>query len=205
MEKQILPIVGYGSQILRDITLEAENNTESRKAMQALYDTINSMNTAVGLAAPQVNSNLSMFVMQLDRINTGMINPRILKRNGVQQSVESCLSIPGLSGSIIRSKVIDVEFYDGHFNKHNMTLDGFNAIVFQHEYDHLNGIMYTDRMSRHGLQEIVERLSEIEKGNVRTYYDMIFFGPAEPVKTSPVAVSPSVLSQGISNLLKGRV
>jgi peptide deformylase len=184
--KNILPIVGYGSQILREPTIESENNEVSRKVMQSLYDTMNSLPTAVGLAAPQVNSNLSMFLMQMDGLNTSVVNPRILKRKDAVQSVESCLSIPGLSGSILRDSVIDVEFFDGHFNKHAMTLKGFNAIVFQHEYDHLNGIMYTDRMSRHGLQAIAEHLNEIEKGNVRTYYDMIFFGPSEPLTIHPV-------------------
>ena len=190
MKKNILPIVGYGSQILRESTIEAENNDESRKVMQSLFDTMNSLPTAVGLAAPQVNSNLSMFLMKMDDLNTGIINPRILKRRDAQQSVESCLSIPGLSGSILRDSAIEVEFFDPHFNKHTMTLNGFNSIIFQHEYDHLNGIMYTDRMSRHGLQAIVERLYEIEKGKVRTYYDMIFFGPSEPV-----TISPSLLNQ----------
>jgi peptide deformylase len=185
MNKTILPIVGYGSQILREPTIEAENNDESRKIMQALYDTINSLPTAVGLAAPQINSNLSMFIWKMDDLNISVINPRILKRRETRQSVESCLSIPGLSGSILRDFEIDVEFFDGHFNKHQMMLSGMNAIIFQHEYDHLNGIMYTDRMSRHGIQEISERLYELEKGKVRTYYDMIFFGPSEPVSFSP--------------------
>lgn len=186
MEKQILPIVGYGSQILREPTIEAENNDESRKTMQALYDNINNLSSAVGLAAPQINSNLSMFVMKVDKMNLGVINPRILKRNDTQQSVESCLSIPKLSGGIIRNVVIDVEFFDDRFNKHTLQLKGFEAIVFQHEYDHLNGILYTDRMSRSSLQAIEERLSQIEAGKVRTYYDMIFFGPKEPVKLSSI-------------------
>jgi len=202
MEKTILPIVGYGSQILREPTIEAENNKKARSTMQALYDTMNSLSSAVGLAAPQVNSNLSMFVMKMDNITTGIINPRIVKRGDLKLSAEACLSIPQVSGVITRNANIEVEFYDPHFNRHKMKLDGFNAIVFQHEYDHLNGILYTDRMSRHGIQAIAERLSEIEKGKTKTYYDMVFFGPKEPVQYKPSI--QNVSPKSVSSFLRSR-
>lgn len=191
--KLIKPIVGYGSQILREQTVEANNTVPSRKVVQSLYDTINTIPTAVGLAAPQINSDLSMFIMKLDGINTVIINPRILKREGLKPSMEGCLSIPNMSGVVPnRNITLEVLFYDGHFNKHQMTLTGFNAIIWQHEYDHLNGILYTDRMDRYSIQKITEQLSKIENGNVKTYYDMIFLGPKQPVN---ITKSPRIFPQ----------
>lgn len=191
--KLIKPIVGYGSQILREQTVEANNTVPSRKVVQSLYDTINTIPTAVGLAAPQINSNLSMFIMKLNGINTVIINPRILKREGLKPSMEGCLSIPNMSGVVPnRNITLEVLFYDGHFNKHQMTLTGFNAIIWQHEYDHLNGILYTDRMDRHSIQKITEQLSKIENGNVKAYYDMIFLGPKQPIN---ITKSPRIFPQ----------
>lgn len=203
--KMIMPVVGYGSPILREQTFEAENNDKTKVIVQRLYDTINSLHSAVGLAAPQINSNLSIFVMKLGGINMGMINPRILKRRDTQKSEEGCMSIPGISGVVPdRSVIIDVEFYDPHFNKQRMKLRGFEAVVFAHEYDHLNGILYTDHMTRQGREMIADKLCEIERGEVKTYYDMIFLGPKKPVKFSPPQqkkVSPLLLSTMYTTIL----
>ena len=203
--KIIMPVVGYGSPILREQTFEAENNDGTKKVVQQLYDTLNSLHSAVGLAAPQINSNLSMFIMKLGGNNICMINPRIIKRRDIQTSEEACMSIPDVSGIVPdRSVIIDVEFYDPHFNKHRMKLRGFDSVVFSHEYDHLNGILYTDHMTRQGREMIADKLFEIEKGNVKTYYDMIFFGPKKPVKFSPIPkkkTSPLLLSAMFTTML----
>jgi peptide deformylase len=104
-----------------------------------------------------------------------VINPVIKKRRGSVKSDEGCLSIPGLNGTVPeRDEIIDVEFYDHEFKHHKMRLRGFDAIVFQHEFDHLNGVLYTDRMTKEGLEAVKDKLSDIEKGIHKAKYEMVF-------------------------------
>lgn len=175
METKILPIVGYGSPILREVCVEAENTQESLTVVNSLIETMNSIGTAVGLAAPQINSNLRMFTMNVYGTLTVVINPTVKKVRGSKPSDEGCLSIPGLSGLVPeRSENIEVEFYDHTFNKRRVKFNGFAAVVFQHEYDHLNGIMYTDRMTKEGLEKVNDKLSDIARGIHTSPYKMVF-------------------------------
>jgi peptide deformylase len=175
MESKIMPIVGYGSPILREVCLEAENKPETLVLVKSLIETMNSIGTAVGLAAPQINSNLRMFTMNVYGTLSVVINPVIKKSRGSKQSDEGCLSIPGLNGLVPeRNEIIDVEYYDENFNKKRMKLNGFAAIVFQHEFDHLNGILYTDRMTREGQEAVNDKLSDIAKGIHTSPYEMVF-------------------------------
>lgn len=177
-EGRILPIVAYGSPILKELCLETENKPEVQTLVQDLLATMSNIGTAVGLAAPQINSNLSVFVMNPDgRKSTVVINPIIKKRRQTVKSEEGCLSIPRLNAVVPdRDEIIDVEYLDENFNKKKMRLRGFEAIVFQHEYDHLNGILFTDRLTKEGREQVADRLADIEKGNTKSYYDMIFPG-----------------------------
>lgn len=175
MESKILPIVGYGSPILREVCIEAENNKESLTVVNSLIETMNSIGTAVGLAAPQINSNLRMFTMNVYGTLTVVINPTVKKVRGSKPSDEGCLSIPGLNGLVPeRSENIEVEFYDHTFNKRRVKFNGFAAVVFQHEFDHLNGIMYTDRMTTEGLEKVNDTLSDIARGIHSAPYEMVF-------------------------------
>lgn len=175
MESKILPIVGYGSQILKDVCVEAENKPETLSLVNSLIETMNSIGTAVGLAAPQVNSNLRIFTMNVYGTLTVVINPIIKKSRGSKPSDEGCLSIPGVKGRVPdRNEIIEVEYYDENFNKKKMKLNGFSAIVFQHEFDHLNGILYTDRMTKEGLEKVNDKLSDIARGIYTSPYQMVF-------------------------------
>lgn len=172
--KNILPIVAYGSPILKEVCLEAENKPEVISLVKDLVHTMNNIGTAVGLAAPQVNSNLRIFTMNVYGTLTIVINPIIKKARGKKESHEGCLSIPGLNGTVPeRSERLDVEFYDEKFDKKRMNLTGFSAIVFQHEFDHLNGILYTDRMTKESLEAVNDKLSDIAKGIYTAPYEMI--------------------------------
>jgi len=174
---KFLPIVGLGSPILKEKCVEVENNESSLIIVDNLLLTMTTLKTAVGLAAPQINSNLAMFVMRPDGKDMVIINPVIKSRGGKQKSEEACLSIPGVEGIVPdRNEVLQVEYYDQKFNKQTIWLRGFAAIVFQHEYDHLQGILYTDRMTKEGREKIADELALIEKGKTKTYYDMIFPG-----------------------------
>jgi len=176
MKTNILPIVGYGSPILREVCIEAENKPETLVLINSLVETMNSIGTAVGLAAPQVNSNLRIFTMNVYGTLTIVINPTIKKSRGSKPSDEGCLSIPGINERVLeRYEIIDVEYYDENFNKKRMKLNGFSAIVFQHEYHHLNGVMYVDLLSKDRQEAVKDKLSDIERGVYNpTNYQMIF-------------------------------
>jgi peptide deformylase len=175
-ESKIQPIVGYGSPILREVCKEVENNAESQNLIESLISTSESIKTAVGLAAPQININARMFIMCPDDTHIVVINPIIKKRRGSVKSHEGCLSIPGVNETVPnRDEIIDVEYFDENFNKKKIRLRGFDAIIFQHEFDHLNGVLYTDLLTTEGKEAVKDKLSDIEKGIYKpTQYEMVF-------------------------------
>jgi len=175
-ESKILPIVGYGSPILRQVCLEVDETIDEIKLLaNDLIKTMTNIGTAVGLAAPQVNINLRMFVMSPNRTPIIVINPVINKRRGTKKSGEGCLSIPDLNATVAeRDEIIDVEFYDMNMNKQKMRLRGFEAVVFQHEFDHLNGILFIDRLTKEGTEAVKDKLSDIERGIYKADYPMVF-------------------------------
>jgi peptide deformylase len=176
IQSKILPIVGYGSPILREVCLEVDKTIDEVKLLaNDLIKTMTNIGTAVGLAAPQVNVNLRMFIMSPNRTPIVVINPTITKRRGTKKSGEGCLSIPGVYETVAeRDDIIDVEYYDVDMNKQKIRLRGFDAVVFQHEFDHLNGILFTDRLTKEGEEAAKDKLSDIEKGIYKADYPMVF-------------------------------
>ncbi|MES2287651.1 MAG: peptide deformylase [Bacteroidota bacterium] len=179
----VSPIVGYGSPILRKTCEEVDDNELSRMEWSALAVTLDSLNSCVGLAAPQINIQARMFIMRpIKNLHTiTVINPVITKRRGKQHYEEGCMSIPKTFGMVEgRDDIIDVEFYDEFFNKQKRRFRGFESIIFQHEYDHLNGILFIDHLTKAGREEISEKLNEIERGQADTTYHM--FWPETDIK-----------------------
>ena len=168
---KIQPITIYGSSILREICLEVENKPEMITLANDLLTTMNAIGVAVGLAAPQINKMRRMFAMKHNEKSIIVINPVITKKRYTVKSPESCLSIPGLSGVVAeRDEIINVEFYDENFNKQKIRLKGFSAIVFQHEIHHLDGILYTDLLTKEGKEQVADKLSDIAKGIYKADY-----------------------------------
>jgi len=107
----------------------------------------------VGLAGPQVGFGLNIFVMRTEkgmmegtRESMVIINPHVvIEYNDAYEDMEGCLSIPGLLGKVRRHRELGVVFYDAYGVRKGMALSGFPARVFQHEYDHLEGILFIDR------------------------------------------------------------
>lgn len=185
----ILPVVAYGNPILRAQTIPVETPEIAKDIIVKLKDTLHSIRTGVGLSAPQINSNLSAFVMNNGESETiiSVINPRIVKRTGTMTTNEGCLSIPKLYGDVLgRDKQIEVIFYDENLKKQRMKFDCFAGNIFQHEFDHLNGILFIDRMTKEGRESITDDLAKIESGKIQTHYDMIFSPQAvTPTETNP--------------------
>ncbi len=188
----ILPIVGYGDPVLRkmadNITPEHPNLKE---IIANMYETMYNA-CGVGLAAPQVGLSIRLFVIdtapfsddedlpteeqqELKGFKKTFINAKILKEEGELWSFnEGCLSIPDVREDVYRHEKITIEYYDEDFNVKTEVFDGLVARVIQHEYDHIEGILFTDLISSLKKQLIKKKLQNIMDGKSRPDYRMKF-------------------------------
>lgn len=188
----ILPIVGYGDPVLRKIGAEITPDYPDLKAVISnMYETMYNA-YGVGLAAPQVGLPIRLFVIdtspfgedddrpaeerkQLKEFKRTFINARILKEEGELWGFnEGCLSIPEVREDVYRNETITMEYLDEDFNKKTEVFGGLVARVIQHEYDHIEGILFTDRISTLKKQLIKKKLQQIMEGKTRPDYKMRF-------------------------------
>ena len=178
----ILPIYIYGHPILRK---EAKDIDTSYPNLQELIDNMfETMYNAegIGLAAPQVGLDDRVFVVDLaplaDEENPeykdfkkAFINARITNRTGDMTNYEEgCLSIPGINENVPREDSIDIEYLDEKLEPHSETFSGFSARVIQHEYDHINGILFVDHISAIRKRLIKSKLISLSKGKTSCHY-----------------------------------
>lgn len=188
----IVPIVAYGDPVLRKKGKEIpEDYPQLKEIIDNMWDTMyNAM--GVGLAAPQIGLPIRMFIidpapfadedtMEKDEIKAisdlrkVFINPRMVSEEGEEWSFnEGCLSIPDVREDVFRKPTITIEYQDEDFNTHRETYDGLAARVIQHEYDHIEGILFTDKLSSLKKRLIKGRLGNISKGKVDIEYRMKF-------------------------------
>lgn len=188
----ILPIVGYGDPVLRkvckDITPDYPNLS---LLIENMYETMEHA-YGVGLAAPQIGLDIRLFIVdtepfsESEKLSTEeqeklrtfkktFINANILKEEGNEWGFnEGCLSIPEVREDVYRHEKITIEYFDANFQKHIETHDGLIARVIQHEYDHIEGILFTDHISTLKKTLIKKRLQNIMDGKIRPEYKMKF-------------------------------
>ncbi|WP_313805232.1 peptide deformylase [Flavobacterium sp.] len=188
----ILPIIGYGDPVLRKVGEEVSKDYPNLKETIAnMYETMYNAH-GVGLAAPQVGLAIRIFIVdcepfsdsddltkeeeeQLRTFKKTFINAKILKEEGEEWGFnEGCLSIPDVREDVFRHEQITIEYYDEDFNKHTEVYDGLIARVIQHEYDHIEGILFTDRISSLKKRLISKKLQNIMEGKARPDYKMKF-------------------------------
>ncbi len=177
----ILPVYLYGQPVLRkvaeDITSDYKDLPELIKNM---YETMYK-SEGIGLAAPQIGLNIRLIVIDADVMaesypeckdfKIALINPRILDKPGNNVSYEEgCLSLPGIHESVTRPDKVTVSYLDENFQPQTKTFEGFQARVVQHEYDHLEGMMFIDRISLIRKQLIKSKLNNIVKGKIKCDY-----------------------------------
>ena len=186
----VLPIIAYGDPALRKVGTEISPDYPQLKTLIAnMYDTMN----GVGLAAPQVGLSIRLFVVDaspfadddelseeeqtfLKGFKKTFINAKIIEETGDTWNFnEGCLSIPGVREDVSRHKQITIEYFDEDFNKQTLTIGGLAARIIQHEYDHIEGILFTDKLSSFKRQLIKSKLANISKGKVKVDYRMKFF------------------------------
>jgi len=188
----ILPIVGYGDAVLRKKGVEIPQEYPALKQIIAdMYETMYNA-YGVGLAAPQVGLAIRLFVIdtrpfsedddlskeeqeQLAGFKKTFINATIVKEEGEEWCFnEGCLSIPEVREDVYRHEKITIEYFDEDFNKHTDVYDGLIARVIQHEYDHIEGILFTDKISSLKKRLIQKKLQNIMEGKTRPDYKMKF-------------------------------
>jgi len=176
-----LPIVAYGDPVLKKVCVEIDATyPDLQQLIINMFDTMNNAN-GVGLAAPQIGLPIRLFIVDTkadeeeEVFRKVFINAQILEETGEAWSFnEGCLSIPDVREDVMRKPNILIRYYDEHWKLREEKVSGFAARVIQHEYDHIEGKLFTDKLSLLRRQLLKGRLDAISKGNVKTDYRMRF-------------------------------
>lgn len=178
----ILPVTLYGDPVLKkraeDISADYPSMQELIKNMwQTMYAA-----SGIGLAAPQVGLSIRLFVVDTQQlaekrdenfkgIKKVFINPQILEETGEEWKYEEgCLSIPGIREDVFRQPKLTIRYLDETFNELTESFDELNARVIQHEYDHIEGILFTDKLKPLKRKLLIPRLNKIARGEVDVDY-----------------------------------
>lgn len=177
----IYPIVIYGSPVLRKVAQEIDQNyPDLEEFIKNMWETMY-VSDGVGLAAPQVGKSIRLFVIDgspfeedepnLKDFKKVFINAKITE-TGDEEVIanEGCLSIPLLREDVYRPSKIRLEYYDENFNFHDEWFEGMAARIIQHEYDHTEGIMFTDKVAPIKKRLLKTKLNGISKGKFNVSY-----------------------------------
>jgi peptide deformylase len=181
----IYPITAYGDPVLKEPAQDIPKDYEGLNTL--IEDMFTTMYHAhgVGLAAPQISKGIRLFVIDSEPmmdegdegkgVKKAFINPEIIEEDGEEWGFEEgCLSIPGVREVVYRPERIVIRYFDQDWNEHTDTYDGMTARVIQHEYDHIEGILFTDHLSGLTKRLIKNKLTKISKGEVDADYRMKF-------------------------------
>lgn len=188
----ILPIIAYGDPVLRKIA--ADVSPEYPKFAELIKNMYETMYNAygVGLAAPQIGLPIRVFLVdttpfaedetlsldeqkELKDFKRTFINASIIEEAGDEWAFnEGCLSIPNIREDVFRKPKIKIEYQDENFETHIEEFDGLLARVIQHEYDHIEGVLFTDKISNFKKRLIKGKLINISKGKISIDYKMRF-------------------------------
>lgn len=188
----ILPIIAYGDPVLRKVATDiTADYTNLETLIENMWETMYNA-SGVGLAAPQIGLPIRMFVIDttpfsddedlspeeqkaLNGFKKIFINAKIEEETGNEWAFnEGCLSIPDIREDVTRKGTIKITYCDERFNQKSETYDGLLARVIQHEYDHIEGILFTDKLSSLKKRLLKGKLSNIAKGKINADYRMRF-------------------------------
>ncbi|MGJ8742964.1 peptide deformylase [Polaribacter sp.] len=188
----ILPIVAYGDPVLRKVCKKIDADFPKLDLLIANMRETMYNASGVGLAAPQIGKPIRLFIIDaspfgededfseedreiLKNFNRVFINAQILTEEGDEWVFnEGCLSIPDIREDVFRQEKVHIEYEDENFEKHTEVLTGIAARVFQHEYDHIEGILFTDKLSTLKKRILKKKLENISKGKINADYRMRF-------------------------------
>jgi peptide deformylase len=181
------PIFVYGHPILRKVAEDIdENYPDLQKLIDDLFDTMYH-SEGLGLAAPQIGKSIRIFVIDgapvgedepdLANFKRTFINAHIVEKNGEQFPMnEGCLSIPNLREEVKRESHIRIRYFDENWKYHDEIFDGYKARIIQHEYDHLDGILFVDRINPLRKRLLKGKLKDIISGKFEAEYKTILPG-----------------------------
>jgi len=188
----ILPVIASGSPVLRKVGIDIDKDYPNlAELIENMEETMVNAQ-GVGLAAPQIGKAIRLFLVDttpfgadeeledderefLSNFKKVFINAKMLKEEGEEWAFnEGCLSIPDVREDVFRKERITIEYFDENFEKHTDVIDGIAARVVQHEYDHIEGILFTDKISSLKKRLIKKKLENISKGKVNAGYRMKF-------------------------------
>lgn len=188
----ILSIVAYGDPVLKKMAQEIDQDYPELSTLIAnMYETMYNA-YGVGLAAPQIGLSIRLFIVDaspfaddtelteeeqqfLANFKKTFINPKILKEEGDEWVFnEGCLSIPDIREDVFRKPKVTLQYFDENFQEKTEVFEGLAARVIQHEYDHIEGILFTDRLSMLKKRLIKGRLQNISTGKIKVDYRMKF-------------------------------
>lgn len=190
----IFPIIAYGDPVLKKVSEEIdENYADLNLLIENMFETMYNAK-GVGLAAPQIGKNIRLFVVDgspfadsedskeidpkakgIENFKKVFINPIIENESGEKWGFnEGCLSIPKIREDVYRHEVVEITYFDENWNFHEETFTGYAARIIQHEYDHLEGVLFTDHLSVLKRKLLTKRLQNISKGVVDADYKMKF-------------------------------
>jgi peptide deformylase len=189
----ILPIVAYGAPVLRTVCKDIDRDHPGlEQLLSDMWETMYYSN-GVGLAAPQVNKDIRIFVVDSRQVFENLeedekgrypdepglkqvfINAHIEKLNGKEWAYnEGCLSIPKIREDIVRNEEVTISFVDENFEPHTETYNGITARIILHEYDHIEGKLFIDYMKPLKRKLLKGKLDDISKGKIKVDYKMVF-------------------------------
>lgn len=188
----IYPIVAYGDPVLRKVAVDIDKSFDVKKLAEDMFETMYNAK-GVGLAAPQIGLNIRMFVVDGRPFNEGedleerdkdpslvdfkkvFINAEILEEDGDDWGFEEgCLSIPDIREDVYRPEFVTIRYFDEDWVEHTEEYEGLAARIIQHEYDHIDGILFTDHLNPIKKRMLKNKLAKITKGRVDVDYKMKF-------------------------------
>lgn len=190
----ILPIVAYGDPVLKKEAQEIDKKyPKLDELLENMFETMYAAQ-GVGLAAPQIGESIRLFIVdgspfadvdedeEPDPMAEGMegfkkvfINPIIEEEEGEEWGFkEGCLSIPKIREEVFRKEIIHISYYDENWELKEERFDGYKARIIQHEYDHIEGVLFTDHLSILKKRLLTKKLQNISKGDISTSYKMKF-------------------------------
>jgi len=183
----ILPILAYGDPILKKMGQPiTKDYPDLKEIIENMFETMHEAN-GLGLAAPQIGLSIRLFIVdgiplykdgkaeELKDFRKVFINAKMLNQVGEEWSYnEGCLSIPTIREDIYRQPSITLNYLDENFNEFTEEFKGLQARIIQHEYDHIDGMLFTDRISFIRKRMLKNKLFDVSKGNVKVDYKMKF-------------------------------
>jgi len=188
----ILPIIAYGDPVLRKLGKSIDKEYPALESLlENMFETMYGAK-GIGLAAPQIGLPIRIFIVDatpfkddeeleleernfLSTFKQVFINAQIIDETGDEWVFnEGCLSIPDVREDVFRNETVKIEYLDEKFEKHTKEFSGIAARIIQHEYDHIQGILFTDKLSSLKKRLIKGKLANISKGKIRIDYRMRF-------------------------------